>query len=84
MHMIEMYFPNILLQVFLKFKTPFWAKKENNLAEPILYGKLPVEKKYTSSSWTIKNNDLEEKPKMGATGKTDGHLKQVNFILFYK
>ena len=78
MHMIEMYFPNILLQVFLKFKTPFWAKKENNLAEPILYGKLPAEKLYNSSS--TKKNNQEKKPKMGASGRTDGHLKQVHFI----
>ena len=75
MHMIEMYFPNILLQVFLKFKTPFWAKKENNLAEPILYGKLPS---------STKKNNQEKKPKMGASGRTDGHLKQVHFISSYK
>ena len=69
--MIEMLL-YILLQVFLKFKTPFWAKKKNNLAEPILYGKLPVEKK---------KNDQEDMPKMGATGRTDGRLRQV--LMFF-
>ena len=73
--MIEMLL-NIFLQVFLKFKTPFWAKKKNNLAEPILYGKL--------SEGPEEQENQEKRPKMGGTGKTDGHLRQVNFILFYK
>ena len=67
---------HILLQIFLKFKTPFWTRKENNLAEPIVLGKLPISNQ-NSSIWM---NNKENQQKTGAIGITDGHLKQVQFF----
>lgn len=64
-------------KVFLKFKTPFWSKSENNLASPIKYGPLGATK---NMSWA--DFDQFKDQKMGATGITDHHLKQIYYPSF--
>lgn len=41
----KLYDNDIWFQIFLKFKSPFWSKKENNNALPILFGKYDGTKK---------------------------------------
>ena len=62
----------LYLKVFMKFKTPFWSKPSDANPRPIKYGP------YWPNNPQWEEMDTYEKEKMGATGITDKHLKQVN------
>ena len=64
--------------MFMKFKTPFWSKPSDTNPRPIKYGP------YRPNNPQWEDMDTYETEKMGATGITDQHLKQVNSIKIHE